>query len=493
MRQLIVVFGQIILLPIYLKYWGGQVYGEWQLLSAAVAYIVLLDFGMQTYAVNRLNQSYARGEAAECRRVFHTALSISLIVAVSATIILLLSVWSVPAEKWFHLRSTSSGRAQLVILVLGLHVAWSLPAGVVGGIYRAVGELARDLLFNNIQRGTVLAITAIALVKGADMLVIAFIQFAGLAAHAAFVQWDLRRRHPDIPIGLSGRDWRLGLAFLAPSFLFLMMQFSAAFLVQGTTLLVGAFAGATAVAAFVAIRTLANAIAQGTQALGAVLWPELSAIESRREYSKLRVIYLLASKLLFSFSLALGIFLHFSAPDIVRWWTGGRIQYDSSMMSALIAIQVCQSWYLASSVVLGSSNNHRRLALTCLATSVLGLAIGAFLGLRVGAAGILWGLAIAEVVLPCWVVPLLACRLIGQDVWHYVRDVLGKGAIFACLSYVVVSSVRIVQTDTGGIERTFGTGFIVAVLATLFLFAFWLSHEQRRTAMSALRLPSSRV
>jgi O-antigen/teichoic acid export membrane protein len=460
------------------------------LLSAAIAYVTLLDFGMQTYAVNRMNQSYAQGRIQEFTTVFHTALSISLLVSGTAFLLLAPAVWLLPVDQWFQLEETSVSVGRMTLLVLGLQLACSLPAGVVGGVYRAVGEYARDVFFNNLQRASVLGATALLLLSGAGMLTIALVQVTGLAAHIAFVQWDLRRRHPEIRIGLSDRQWRLGLTFLAPSFLFLLMQLSGVFLMQGTTLLVGAVAGAAAVAVFAALRALANLIAQVAQALGATLWPELSAIESRGEYSRLRELYMLASKLLLSFALALGVFLHFTAEEIVAVWTGGRILFDPALMSALILIQVCQAWYLASSVVLGSSNNHRPLALAALLSTSLGLFLGGMLGRTMGASGVMWGLVIAELSIPCWLIPYRACRLVGQGLREYVTELLVKGAVVFAAIYALMSGLELLPLAAHGLAKIAGAGLIVALAATFSLLAFWLTQEQRRRALSALHLPS---
>jgi O-antigen/teichoic acid export membrane protein len=437
-----------------------------------------------------MNQSYARGELRDFTTVFHTALFISLMVSGTALLLLLATVWIIPVDRWFHLQETSVSVGQLTLLLLGLQLACSLPAGVVGGVYRAIGEYARDVFFNNVQRASVLVTTALLLLSGAGMVTIVLVQITGLVAHIAFVQWDIRRRHPEVDMGLSYRDWRLGLTFMAPSFLFLIMQLSAVFLVQGTTLLIGAVAGAAAVAAFAALRALSNLIAQVAQALGATLWPELSAMESRGEYSKLRELYMLSSKLLLGFALALGVFLHFTAADIVAAWTGGRIKFDPALMTALILVQVCQAWYLASSVVLASSNNHRGVAVAALLSTLCGLSLGSILGRSMGASGVMWGLAIAELSIPCWLIPYRACRLVQQSLREYVTELVGKGAVVFVIIYVVMSGVELLPLATGSLPKIAGAGLIVALAATTSLLAFWLTQEQRRRALSALRLPS---
>jgi O-antigen/teichoic acid export membrane protein len=487
MRQVINIFGQIVLIPLYLKYWGNQLYGEWQLLSAAVAYVTLLDFGVQTFAVNRMNQCFAQGNIAEFRRILHTALYMSIVVSGTAALLLVGAITLMPVERWLHLEQTDGRTAVIALAALALQFTFSLPAGVVGGVYRAVGEYSRDVLFNNIQRASVLIATGILLANGGGIVSIALAQLTGLIAHIVFVQWDLPHRHKEVQIGLSKRDTRLALTFIGPSGLFFLMQMAAALTVQGTTLLLGAVAGATAVAAFVALRALANCIPQVAQALGSTLWPELTALEARQDYRRLGETYIVASKLLFGFAITAGIFLHFTSPDIVRWWTGGRIGFDASLMSALILLQICQSWYLTSSVLLGSSNNHKRLAFCQIASSVTGLSLGAVLGQRFGPSGVLWSMVGAELAITCWAVPLLALRVAHQSVVRYAAEVFGKGLVFGVALYAAAWSAS-QWIQTGLVERIAGIGTLTSLAALLTLLLFWLDSDQRRWIRGALRL-----
>jgi O-antigen/teichoic acid export membrane protein len=487
MRQVINVFGQLVLIPLYLQYWGNQLYGEWQLLSAAVAYLTVLDFGVQTFAVNRMNQCFAQGNLAEFRRIFHTALFMSILVSATAAVIMIGAITLMPVERWFQLEQTDSRTAVLALVALALQLTCSLPAGVVGGVYRAVGEYSRDVLFNNIQRASVLIATGFLLANGGGILSVAIAQLTGLLAHVAFVQWDLPRRHPEVQIGLSGRDARLALSFIGPSGLFFLMQMSAALTVQGTTLLMGAVAGASVVAVFVSLRALANCIPQVSQALGATLWPELTALEAKQDYRRLGETYMLASKLLFGFAITAGVFLHFTATDIVRWWTGGRIAFDSSLMNALILLQILQAWYLTSNVLLSSSNNHKRLAICQLTSSAAGLAAGAILGPQFGPSAVLWSLVGAEVAITCWAVPLFASRVARQNPLRYVFEVLCKGMIFGLALYLAGWSASH-WLRTGLVERVAGIGTLTSLAALIALVVFWLDSDQRRWVRVALRL-----
>src|SRR5262245_34952190 len=55
------IIGQISLVPVAMYAWGGVRYGEWVVLAGLVSFLKLTDLGLQTFVVNRLCASYARG------------------------------------------------------------------------------------------------------------------------------------------------------------------------------------------------------------------------------------------------------------------------------------------------------------------------------------------------------------------------------------------------------------------------------------------------
>src|SRR5215471_15616161 len=83
--HLIVRFGALFLVPLYLKYWSAGLYGEYLALFAAVSYFTSLDIGMQQAAINRLTQAHARGDFAEYRSVLDTAMAFYLLLAAGVT------------------------------------------------------------------------------------------------------------------------------------------------------------------------------------------------------------------------------------------------------------------------------------------------------------------------------------------------------------------------------------------------------------------------
>jgi O-antigen/teichoic acid export membrane protein len=284
-RQLINVVGQLALVPILLKFWGAELFGEWQMLTAGAAYVALLNFGFQTYATNRMNQHYSRNEMREFNRILQSSLFLALVIAFVGTLLALIVSFLLPIGNW--LAPATSNNRTIIALLLTWH-AGSLITGVLGGIYRAVGEYSRDMFFANLYYSSQMIVTALIAATGGRLLAASAAQLVLLAVLASMIRADLIRRHPEVELGIRQRDRRLALSFVAPSALFLVIQVSMLLSIQGSTLVVGAVMGAGAVAVFVATRSLVNLIPQAINSIGQVMWPEFTALEANGKLDILR-------------------------------------------------------------------------------------------------------------------------------------------------------------------------------------------------------------
>src|SRR4051794_24667332 len=118
LRQLSNVVCQLALVPVLLAYWGPEHYGKWQMLTAGAAYVALLNLGLQTYASNRMNQHYSRGEMRNFNEVFQSAFFFSLMIALVAIAGAAVFLFGSPVGHWV---SFFRGENRYILLLL---VAW---------------------------------------------------------------------------------------------------------------------------------------------------------------------------------------------------------------------------------------------------------------------------------------------------------------------------------------------------------------------------------
>jgi O-antigen/teichoic acid export membrane protein len=482
LAQVINVLGQLVLVPLFLVFWGKQLYGEWLVLSAAVAYAVLLDFGMQTYVVNRLNQCYARGELQDYRKVLHSALLWSLAVSAAGLLLLIPPLALLPVNRWFQLTLTRASTTTLVCALLAVQIMGSIPLGVLGGVYRSVGEYARSVAIGNAHRLTQFGLTALIVVSGGQLRALAVGNVLILAAVIVYVCFDIRRRHPGIGIGLEDADLKLVASFLGPSGLFFLIQSAAALALQGSTLIVSGTLGAGMVAVFVTLRTLSNAIRQLTNSVYSTLWPELTALAAQKQYETLRGMYVLTSKFLLGISVAAALFLHFCAADIITLWTRHRVAYDGALMDAFLLLLVTQAWWMSSSLLLSSSNNHRSLSICQILAGCFGVGIGYLLSRRFGAVGVVYGLWIADALFCMFPIPVLACRMIGQNYRQFRIEVILRGIPVALLSCAALWSISHSLSAGLAILRLTLSGATAFISTALMGYWIWLSRPEQAQA-----------
>ncbi len=490
--QGVTVFNQLLLVPLFLGSWGKQMYGEWLLLSAGAAYFAICDFGIQMFVVNRMNQCHSRREFPEVTRILQSALLCSLVFSFLAFAIFLPLAAFADLQKWLRLTLTGNLTAAVVAGILILQVVALVPYGVLAGLYRAVGEYPRGQMIQNSYVIASLAFTLLALSQGGRLVAVALAQAAAVVAAASYVLWDLRTRHPNVEIGLRKADFALAMSFLGPSLLFFLIQTSVAFVLHGTTLILGSLYGAALVAVFVPHRTLANLVRQTTSAMTNSLWPEITAGEARSGQAALQARHVLVAKALVVLTLATASFLRLAGADLLRLWTRGRIEYQPALMNALLVLLVAQALWLGSALILAAINQHRRLAWCHLSAAVAGLTLGYWMATRFGPPGLFYGLCIADLLICGIIVPVTACRLAGQSVAGFLGQVWLKGALLGGPVFGLVLELgTTIRSESAPKQIAFA--LLLAAVGTVAFALTFFSREEKHWLTRLLQIPTSRL
>ena len=481
------VAGQLLLVPLFLAAWGEVRYGEWLTLSAMAAQVALVDFGVQTYVVNRLNQSYAKRELEEYTRILQSALYWSLAVSAVAFVAVVEAIFLLPLGSWFSLELTGHSVITMVGALLALQVVASVPYGLVSGIYRTVGEFPTGTMIFNVQRGLFIALTGGALLLGGGLIHVAAAQLLPLLIGVSYALWDLRRRHPEIEIGLAKREPGLARTFLGPSSLFFLIRGSQAASIQGSTLIVSALFGSAAVALFVTLRTLCNLVRQISNSLIIALWPELTSLEASGDYDTLRSVFHLANKVITSICLAAAVFLIVGGQDLVELWTHGEVQYQAGLMNALLIMLVLQTPWLLSSTFLMATNRHKLVSTCYLISSLLGLGLGVLLALEFGTPGLIAGLLAAELLVCGWTVPNAACQLVRERTSRYFLRTIGPMFPVAALVLGAAALTAPVTISLHPSMRLALLALAIGLASLLATYGLWLNTSERRRVLGMVR------
>lgn len=485
LSQLITAVGNLVLVPVFLAHWGDERYGEWLMLYAAIAYMTVVDFGLQMYVVNRLNQAFARQEIEAYHRTLHSALALSLTVCGAVIALLVLVFALAPVGDWFDFSHIEGRTAALAGILLAVQLVGAIPQALVNGIYRTIGEYHRGVMVGNAQRALGFALTASVVVLGGGPVEVAAAQLAPIALVALYVWVDLRRRHPEIHLGFGEARRAEALSLLGPSFFFFLIQLSAGLVLQGTTLVVGGALGAAAVVVFAATRTLANLIVQVTGSVNATLWPDLTALEARGRHETLREVQRLSTKVVLALTLAAAAFLHFNGETIMALWTRGEVRYDAPLMTVFLVYVAYLGYVNTTTMVLVAANRHRQTALLTFAATLFGVGLAVPGALWLGVAGVIGAILIVDVAVRGIALTREACAFIAQPVAGYLADVLGRGVMVGGLGFLAIWAFHAL-VGPGTWALLAGSAAVCGLVVAGLTFAVWLARPERRRVLGFL-------
>jgi O-antigen/teichoic acid export membrane protein len=410
----IVRLGSLVLVPLFLRYWSGNLYGEYVALFAAVSYLSGLDIGMQQAVVNRLTQAYAKKDLAEYRSVQHTALAFYIVLAFSITLVMAALAWVLPIPHWIGLKLTRPNIATLVIILLAAYVMWTMPMRLITAVYQTMGNLARSQWIANAQQVLVVILSALVLIYGGGMLAIAFLQVLTVACTALFVLVDVRWRFPVLFPGIAGAKFSVLKELAHPSILFALLLVGNLIAYQGSIVLVSATMGGLAVAVLSISKTMIDVIRQGLYSISLALCPDFARLEALGEFEKLRKLHRMTVAATGAITLAFVASIWFEGPQIIGVWTRGRIEPDVILLRLFLVLVAFQTPWAASSTVATATNRHKVQAVGYFFAAIVGIGLVAAFVPFIGAWAVPLGLTLGEAICCYHFVIQASCNIIGE-------------------------------------------------------------------------------
>jgi O-antigen/teichoic acid export membrane protein len=404
------ILGQLTIVPVALYAWGKVRYGEWILLTGLVTLLRLTDLGLQTFVVNRLCASYARNERDEMQRSLQDALRVQLPLVLAVGFVAAIVLTVLPVHRLLALQTVSRTTFSIVTMLLVTELLIGVPMGVVAGIYRATGRLARGSIVGACQQFAIVAIT-IGLVAGhAGFVSLAFTRVAIAVVVSAWILYDLHRHYPWLYIWSGEGDWRKGARMIGPGLFFIMIPLADYISTQFTLMVLQRSLDGAEVSRLATHRTVVNLAVMVSGLLTTAVWPELTALHARSEAEQLRKAHrsLARMNMWLVGAVALGM-LPF-IPLIYPSWTAGRLAVDPWTLAFLITRMLVWGIWSASMTMLCAINRQKVLAAVLLGAATLTSMLAIWLIPRIGMSGAALAQLIGDLAIPAWLIPMLASQ-----------------------------------------------------------------------------------
>ena len=387
-------FGSV---PLFLHFWDKALYGEWLILAAFPAYLVISNLGFTNATSYEVTMRVSRGDTAGALRAFQTSWLFVTLISLAVAGLAMLALWFAPLAAWFNLAELSDHGAAAVLALLLIQILFNIQTGLAAVGLMSAGQYGLQSYLTALTRLVSLVLIAGALMSGARPLGVAIVVACVEAAGFLVVFVFAHRHSPWLRYGfthVSRETWR---QLAPPSLGFVGLTVANAISIQGPIIVLGAILGPSAVAVFATLRMLARAVVLFANLAFTTVRPEIAMAYGRDDIDLVRRLNNRAVQFAAWLAMIAFVGLMVFGPAIVDFWTVGRIPAPRTLLGLLLIGGLSTMLWNGVATALYATNNNRAIATIYGIAAASGLAVLALVTPGLGINGAAASLAIAEV------------------------------------------------------------------------------------------------
>lgn len=454
-------------------------YGEWLALSAAIGYLASLDLGISQASTNKMIQAYATGDIKSFKITQHSSLVFFLVSSLIFTILISLSIWFIPINKWLGIIEINEFQAKLTLLLLSLYILWSLPSRIIYSTYHSLGKLDKLQWIDNVQKILYLILVSSLLFLKQSVVIIAAAQFSLLILTTLYILCDLKKNYDKVFPGIKFANKTEMKTLMVPGLFFVIYMIANLFWMQGSIILISGIYGGLLVAVFSISRTLSLLGRQAVDSFYYSLFPDIASLYAKNETDKLKQIHKLLIFISFSIATIFTAIFWFYGKEIIYLWTVGKVIADETLLRLLLILVTFQTPYIASASILLATNNHRRFALFYLAANVFGFVLSFFLIKKYGIDVVPLSFMFCEIILCYYFVIKITCDTIEENIYNFLMEFLKYISPLILLVFLSSYLINIALLNLDTVFRLILGIVFTLVISSLVVWFIFPSKEKK--------------
>jgi O-antigen/teichoic acid export membrane protein len=411
--QLVQTVLQLLSVPIFATHWGLATYGAWLLIFTVPNYLTFADFGFAAAAGNDMTVSVARGDRAAARRTFLAVRATMAGICVVLLVICAAIVYCIPDRSLAFVPGISHIQARHAILMLAAFGVLSVQNSVSMAAFRSIGQYATGTyLSTTIVFVENIGALAVVSLGGNIETTAATYLLLGILGILVRIVW-LRLQ----AAWLVSFSWRISFGearrLLHPALAVLALPMAQALFLQGTVAMVGLAAGAVAVPAFTAVRTLSRIGVQLTMTVNHAVLPEFTMAAAAVDHTRRARLAFISIASSIGILLPMFLVIAVGGPLILKLWTHGAIHAPYALILIMALTMVVNgTWYPISNLIF-ALNRHAQYSYYYLAAAAGSVLLSYPLVKSMGSPGA----AISLLALDCIMLARVWTRAMALDVF----------------------------------------------------------------------------
>ena len=430
----------LFLSPFIIHRLGNVAYGVWVLAIGVMAYLGLLDLGMQSAVLRFVSKGHTQNDHQGASEAISAALWVRL--QISALILVLSAGLAAVFPLIFKVPAELAGDARKAILLTGVKMAITMSIGVVAGVLSALNRYDLQNYLSIVQTAVrVIGVVAV-LRTGHGIVAIAVCELIAVLIYNALLVWVAHRLYPQLQILLNRPKIETLKRIWTYSFYAFLTTVAIQLIYQTDYIVVGKFVSVAAVTYYAIGYSLCSYTSQAINSMGATFVPAASTYEAAGDTNSLLMLYRNGTRATLAVSLPILITLMVRGRSFIGLWMGP--QYSHS--SGTVLIILCSTFLFvfanrtAQAIAFGVEK-HKMGAIWAIGEGVVNLSLSIVLARRYGIYGVAIGTAIPSLLVNVVMWPGYISKLVGlsysEVVWKVWAPVYLSSVPFAIATYAV--------------------------------------------------------
>ena len=391
---------------------GNVAFGVWGLAISVVAYMALLDLGLQSSVLRFINKGHSQGDHRGASDALSAAVWVRL--QISVVIVVLTIVVAMVFPHIFKIPYDLTRAAQIAILLIGLKTTLNMSVGVFGAVLSGLNRY-------DLQNGVSLVQTAIrvtgvifVLITGHGIVAIAVCELVAAIVSNTLLVFVARHLYPELRVQLkkpSRQTLRPLWAYSAYAFL---TTVAVQLVYQTDNLVVGKYVSIAAVTFYMIGNSLCSYANQVVEGIGGTFVPAASTYEATGDKRSLLKLYRNGTRAILAISLPIMITLIVRGSTFIGLWMGPEYAHTSGMILLILCVARIFSFAnrTAGAIAFGIEK-HKVPAIWAISEGITNLVLSITLAHWFGIYGVAVGTLIPSLVVQIFLWPGYVGELVG--------------------------------------------------------------------------------
>jgi len=397
LMQVVNLVIQVAGIPLLLKYWGVNYYGEWLVLFTIPSFIAISDMGLGSSTTSELSMLLQSNREEEAGNILRNTFWFILLVGGIPFFLLALSVFVLPWYDWLNFSTVTTLEFKPAFVFLILYIYLSLFLTIPLGYYRVKQIYHRERYISSIFRAVEFLLVILAVIAGYKIVIVALIYFLVRLLQLVFIVFDLSIRFKSFKLFPFEINFSKFKHLLKPGLSAMTIYMGQNILSQGLISIIGIGLGSAQVVLFSTTRTLVNMVKQVVGIINLSVTSEFSYAFGAGNMDLLRKLFRYTVQINALICTILLSGLYFFGNWIFHIWTRGEVSIVEPFFTFFLISTLFGAMWNAHLVLLVSTNRLGRTGLIFLLLAFVLIAVNAICIKAIGISGVSLSLLCFEV------------------------------------------------------------------------------------------------